>query len=119
MAGLAMTHQPEVLFTQIRRRQRTTQALRRFIERFIGQHEGAPVHGDRMTRMQVLVDLHGFVGIGMHDLHEPAWRVSAYRQGGEIDRSQARVNVLEVGRVASVTGEEETETRMIDTPATP
>jgi hypothetical protein len=66
-------------------RQGFRQLVRRIAPRFVGQREGPPMNAERLPRPAVLHDPHRLGGIDVLVLHEPAWRVSADRQHGDIN----------------------------------
>src|SRR6476469_5120919 len=59
-----------------------------------------------MRRNQILIDPHRFLGIHMHELHEPAWLVRADRDHHKIERTAALADLTELRMICRIASEE-------------
>src|SRR5688572_7930736 len=79
------------------------QALRRLVQALVGQAvEGAPVDGERLARVHVLVHLDRLGGVEVHDLHEPARLVGADRDRSKVKAAEAPADLGEILRIAGI-----------------
>jgi len=76
---------------------------------FVGEDDGAPVHGDDCFAVCVECDLDGFFGSGVDGLHDGGGHVGADGEDAEIDFAQLFAEFFEDGAVGGVAGEVESE----------
>src|SRR5690349_24758449 len=86
---------------------------RRLVHRFRRQAKRSPMNGEHqgrpsvwMRRNHILVDPHRFLGIHVHELHEPAWLVGADRDHHEVEGPAPRADLAELRVICRVTSEE-------------
>src|SRR5205807_8747056 len=99
--------------------QRLRQLPNRLVYPLRRQLKRAVVHREAPARAEIEMRLHGFRRIHMDVFHEPAWLVGADREQRQIDRSEPRGNLPEMGAVAGIAGKQQTPAARLDQEPTP
>ena len=73
-----MLHDEKFLLLEACFAARECEAMRGFVEGFIGYYESSPMHAHGMPGADVLVNLHRFLRIHVHGPHEPTRLIGAY-----------------------------------------
>ena len=70
--GFAMLRNPKMCVFNVLFCQGPSQRFGRRIHGFVSEHEGAPVHGQGLARLNILMDFNRFCRVDVHRRHEPA-----------------------------------------------
>jgi endo-beta-N-acetylglucosaminidase D len=95
----------EILFSNASLRLCLSKCQDRGIDRFVRQLEGAEMHPQAATRLQVLMRANRFLWVYMVPAREPSWFVSSDGEKREIDAWESPPNLSEVWAVAGITCE--------------
>jgi len=89
------------------------------VERFVGELEGAPVHGHEFASAEIAEGLHGLFGIQVLFAHEPRWIVGADGQQRGVDRPRTPPDLGEALEVRGITRVIHSRGRTLDDEAAP
>src|SRR5262249_30678189 len=120
LPGLADRHEVELIRAKSPGLAIGREPPRRFVHGLVRQViESAPMHAYGARRAEVLAYLQGLGHVDVHRSHEPARRVGAYGDEGEVEGTEALADVARVLRVPQVSGVDDPHPAAFHHPAAP